>query len=304
MSGYIQVYNWRNVVIGGNSDAISYANETGFNIIHNTLDDVFPFDSTGPGECLELESPLVIDRRNVLYDLNMRGLSPFSNLVSGVLVDLKESQLRVSLKNNLFFFVNFEKLYVFDTTNVVGLPVEVPEVSEYRVFDWFDVKSGMKHDLGQLSYNSDFVKEIYFYISPRIDGNKILKDLVVESLLTGEYVEGIYGVTYAPNRYEGPYGRFFADYFDDMNSLTERLEIVSENNRFPNDVAQLQSAVEEQMILPHPGGESPNTIMDVDDLSGGRKRRRKRKTHKKKTRRKKNRKRRTKKKSRRRRKRR
>ena len=113
-------------------------------------------------------------------------------------------------------------------------------------------------------------------------GLEHLHDMMMESLLTGEYVEGIYGVTYAPNRYEGPYGRFFADYFDDMNSLTERLEIVSENNRFPNSVTQLQSAVEEQIILPHPGGESPNTIMDVDDLSGGRKRRRKKKTRKRK----------------------
>ena len=112
-------------------------------------------------------------------------------------------------------------------------------------------------------------------------GLEHLEEMMMESLLTGEYVEGIYGVTYAPNRNEGPYGRFFADYFDDMNSLTERLEIVSENNRFPNSVTQLQSAVEEQIILPHPGGESPNTIMDVDDLSGGRKRRRKKKTRKK-----------------------
>ena len=112
-------------------------------------------------------------------------------------------------------------------------------------------------------------------------GLEHLEEMMMESLLTGEYVEGIYGVTYAPNRNEGPYGRFFADYFDDMDSLTERLEIVSENNRFPSDVTQLQSAVEEQIILPHPGRESPNTIMDVDDLSGGRKRRRKRKTRKK-----------------------
>lgn len=112
-------------------------------------------------------------------------------------------------------------------------------------------------------------------------GLEFLHSMMMESLLTGEYVEGIYGVTYAPNRNEGQYGRFFANYFDDTDSLTERLQIVSENNRFPNDVTQLQSAVEEQIILPHPGGESPDTIMEVDDLSGGRKRRRKKKTRKK-----------------------
>ena len=112
-------------------------------------------------------------------------------------------------------------------------------------------------------------------------GLEFLHSMMMESLLSEELVDGLYGVTYAPNRDEGIYGRFFADYFENMDILTERLEIVSENNRFPNDVAQLQSAVEEQMILPHPGGESPNTIMDIDDLSGGRKRRRKKKTRKK-----------------------
>jgi len=130
-------------------------------------------------------------------------------------------------------------------------------------------------------------------------GLEFLHSMMMESLLAGEYVEGIYGVTYAPNRNEGQYGRFFADHFYDADILTERLQIVSENNRFPNDVTQLQSAVEEQIILPHPGGESPNTIMDVDDLSGGRKRRRKKKTQNKKSRktgRKKNKRRKTKRK--------
>lgn len=110
-------------------------------------------------------------------------------------------------------------------------------------------------------------------------GLENLKRFLMEAII--EYIDGIHGVTYAPNRPEGQYGRFFPDYFDDMTSLTERLEIVDENNRFPRNMAQLHSAVQEELILTHPGEQSPNTITAIDDLSGGRKKRRKKKTRKK-----------------------
>ena len=110
-------------------------------------------------------------------------------------------------------------------------------------------------------------------------GLENLKRFMMEAII--EYIDGIHGVTYAPNRPEGQYGRFFPDYFDDMTSLTERLEIVDENNRFPRNMAQLHSAVQEELILTHPGEQSPNTITAIDDLSGGRKKRRKKKTRKK-----------------------
>lgn len=131
-------------------------------------------------------------------------------------------------------------------------------------------------------------------------GLEFLEGMMMESLLSEELVDGIYGVTYSPNRDEGIYGRFFLDHFEFKDILTQRLETVDENNRFPSNEAQLQSAVIEQLILPHPGEQSPNTIMDVDDLSGGRKRRRKKKRRK--SRKKKYKKRRTKKKTRKRRK--
>ena len=112
-------------------------------------------------------------------------------------------------------------------------------------------------------------------------GLEFLHDMMMESLVSGEFVDGIYGVTYAPNRDEGQYGRFFADYFEYREILTQRLARVDENNTFPRDISELESAVTEELILPHPGEQSPNTIMDVDDLSGGRKKRRKKKTRKK-----------------------
>ena len=54
---------------------------------------------------------------------------------------------------------------------MAGLPFEDgANFSHYRVLDWFDVKSGMSHGVESIKTNSNFVKEIKFYVSQRLDG--------------------------------------------------------------------------------------------------------------------------------------
>ena len=111
------------------------------------------------------------------------------------------------------------------------------------------------------------------------EGLEKLESQMMESLLNEEYTDGIYGVTYDAARTDaGIYGHFFSDYFDDENSLIERLPAVSNQNRFPDNLNQLESAVAEP--VPY-GLRSPNTIMNVNNLQGGkRKTRRRKSTHK------------------------
>ena len=110
------------------------------------------------------------------------------------------------------------------------------------------------------------------------EGLEKLESQMMESLLNEEYTDGIYGVTYDANRDEGIYGHFFADYFDDENSLIERLPTVSNQNRFPDNLNQLESAVEEPLPF---GLRSPNTIMNINNLQGGRRKKTRRKKSKK-----------------------
>jgi hypothetical protein len=65
------------------------------------------------------------------------------------------------------------------------MPAVLDPCEEYRVADWFDVRSGMKHGESKLMEPSeDFVRNIYFYPSARLDGNHIdKKDLCSESFL-------------------------------------------------------------------------------------------------------------------------
>jgi len=99
----------------------------------------------------------------------------------------------MSISSNIFSrqFLRFSNLRVFDTDNVHGLPFPDFEIEKYRVFDWFAVKSGMKHNHDHFYDDSEFVKKIYFYLSPRIAGNKQYKDLVAESFLTKKQLNDI-----------------------------------------------------------------------------------------------------------------
>ena len=111
------------------------------------------------------------------------------------------------------------------------------------------------------------------------EGLEKLESQMMESLLNEEYTDGIYGVTYDAARTDaGIYGHFFSDYFDDENSLIERLPTVSNQNRFPDNLNQLESAVAEP--VPY-GLRSPNTIMNVNNLQGGRRKKTRRKKSKK-----------------------
>ena len=119
---------------------------------------------------------------------SMRGLSPFGNEIRSIRFDLSNDKVVVTTKSGNMFPIKFQNATIFDLENVYNLPdVFKEEVTGYKVYDWFDVKSGMLHDLEEIEDNeTNFVKKIKFFISTRIDGNKDKKDLVAESFLIKE----------------------------------------------------------------------------------------------------------------------
>jgi hypothetical protein len=124
----------------------------------------------------------------------MQGRDFMGREIESISVNLDENRISVSSKYFRLKNFRYSALTVFDTENIRGLPFEESEIEKYRVFDWFNVRSGTKHDHDFLESESDFAKKIHFYLSPRIDGNKYKKDLVVESFLTKEQ---LYDVDYS-----------------------------------------------------------------------------------------------------------
>ena len=188
------VYKQKEVVIGGNLNAFVYAYEKGCYIIPNTLDCPFAYDPSSSLHDLGIKTSDSLSAWELMaYTLAAKGLNPFVNKVKHIRVNEDEKLLTVNIGTPNLVRVSYDNLRLFDIENISGLsftPKE--EILGYRVFDWFDVRSGMKHNMNFIEdEDSDFVKKIHFFLSERIDGNYDKKDLVSESFLTEDQLQDV-----------------------------------------------------------------------------------------------------------------
>jgi len=118
------------------------------------------------------------------FYLTLGGLNPIADKASSInIVDTGE--LKVFTHKARMAKIKFEKLIVFSDEGIMGLPVPVHfPAKKYKVYDWFDVRRGMRHEYDWIEDNTDFVKEILFYPTDRVDGKQALKDAVSISYLT------------------------------------------------------------------------------------------------------------------------
>lgn len=123
------------------------------------------------------------------YILSLSGNILFSNKIDNI--RLEDKKLNIFTKRARKYIMEYETVYVFDDLNLHGIPDELltKQESMLEIRDWFDVKSGMKHEHTLLTTDSEFVNKIIFYQSDRIDGNHDLKDAVAISYLTKEQLD-------------------------------------------------------------------------------------------------------------------
>ena len=83
--------------------------------------------------------------------------------------------------------VSFETCYYFGDNNCYRL-IDKKQVDKgnYFCYDWIAFNSGGKHEIDFINTEDDFVKDIWFYPSDRIDGKTKVKDACVVSHLTDE----------------------------------------------------------------------------------------------------------------------
>ncbi len=117
--------------------------------------------------------------------LSLAGLCPLGDKVTSV--SISGDILKVIVCNSKMAKYKFSKLHLFDDYSISGLPPALPFISpKLRVFDWFDVRTGMEHQHDILHSPDDFIKEIIFYPSSRFgaqSGERTRKDLVAISHL-------------------------------------------------------------------------------------------------------------------------
>lgn len=126
-----------------------------------------------------------------MVSLSVAGLCPLSDKASNMSVS--DNTLKVVSSTSRMVKYNFKKLHVFDDYKISGLPLRYPqETPTLRVFDWFNVRSGMEHEHDKLISEDDFVKEVIFYPSVRFgnqESGRIRKDLVAISHIHADDLE-------------------------------------------------------------------------------------------------------------------
>ena len=181
-------YQYDTIVIGGGLNAKVYSYYTKCPCICGSNVAPFRFDVLQE----EVVQGLSGQDQNALqswerlnFVLALAGQSPMGDKV--VSINIRDHTLKATALDSRLAKFEFNKLVIFDDTNVYGLPlIREKKVEKSRVLDWFDVRSGMEHQHDYFESEQDFVKEVIFYPSDRFgnqSSGRIRKDLVSVSYL-------------------------------------------------------------------------------------------------------------------------
>ena len=172
---------WPALVVGGDLNAVRFALKNEIPILFSRFPSFHSYEPLGRPESGTLEE----EWAKSSYELFEKCLNPFTNLIESIRVMPDNNRITARTKNNNLYHIKYEKLYLFDLDNVFGLEEYFSrKIIKYRVLDWFDTRSlGVVPDNG-LQLNDDFINNIRFFESCRVDGNTSHRDLVCESLLS------------------------------------------------------------------------------------------------------------------------
>jgi hypothetical protein len=172
-------FSWDTIVIGTSLAAVNFAKETNSPVLFNKEPAFFKFKKLDSGE-LKHEK-----WQSISSDLSFRGLNPFGDKISSIRI--KEDEIDIFC-NNKKYVACYNRIKFFDNDNIENFPFPKVDIKSYRVYDWFRVTSGTKHDHQLLETKDNFVNKIYFF--PKINLPKF-KDCVSESIICSDKLDHI-----------------------------------------------------------------------------------------------------------------
>ena len=190
-----------NVVVGSNLDALMFAFINDYPIFYTEPQQPFRFDYFDPKikldfmgiphekrkhKCLDTKFisgiPKVLLWERLLFLMSMKGLVPLSNLCKKM--RCVKNDIMFSNDYSKILEVNFNKCYYFGDNNSGGFIKRAKlDEQEYICYDYIAFNKGGKHEIDLIYTGDDFVSEIWFYSSDRIDGNTPVRDACAVSKL-------------------------------------------------------------------------------------------------------------------------
>jgi len=194
------------VVVGSSLEALAYSFLNNIPFVCARFDSPYFFERFEPGVDLSVfdfkndivnlktnKSPLQMGAsklrlwEKLYFYLNLSGLCIKSTNVSSLRI--QGDVLKITTSNARLIKVHYNKLNVFDDHNVQGLSIPTTRDEKYVVYDWFQVKSGMKHEYDLIYDEGDFVHKLIFYPSERVAGEHNFKDVIGVSCLDKKQIE-------------------------------------------------------------------------------------------------------------------
>ena len=174
------LYHHKKVVIGNDLSSLIYAHENNLPILQNGLKRPYFFES---GED-------VWERLN--FSLSLAGKKILPKPSESVRINSNE--VFAVTKDGFSCRFQFDNLIIFNDDHIQGLDQpsrRVGDMDKRMVVDWYNVRSGMCHDLKKIETDDNFVNTVHFYPSSRIPGNHDRKDLISVSYLTKKEINSI-----------------------------------------------------------------------------------------------------------------
>lgn len=179
-------YKYAKIVVGGTLNALLYSYNNGLPLIINNFCCPYRFE------------PKKKELWNKLYFLlSLSGLNLLGDKTENIRICNEE--LSITTNDSKVVKIKFNKLIIFDDDSIFGLPLPTEERNKFIVLDWMIAKPCAEHNKKHISTNDNFVKDVHFYPTDRIDGNHLnKKDLMVVSYLTKKQLQDFnYSDTYA-----------------------------------------------------------------------------------------------------------
>jgi hypothetical protein len=199
-------FSFDKIVVGSSLEALTYAYLNNLPLIHTRLQSPHFLDRFNPDQDLSkfgIDNKIKIIKSNdedrsvgikkiflwekLYFNLSLSGQIPLESKCVSLRID--NGTLKASTSKARLAKIKFNELVVFDDNSFIGLGSYNMKDKKYKVYDWFQVRSGMKHEYDVICGDDEFVNKIYFYQSDRIDGNHPFKDAISYSYLTEEQLQ-------------------------------------------------------------------------------------------------------------------
>ena len=192
------------IVIGSSLLAVLYAYVNGLPLFFTKKESPFRFDYLGAG--IDLSSVAIENKSQILHTpdgpmeigtsrlilwerliflLSLRGHLPLANLCHKIRYD--EEGIVCSDEYSKIYEFNFNTCYYCGDSNTFNIASHHDSgAHKYTCYDHIAFHRGGKHELDYISTPDEFVGEIWFYSSDRVDGNTGVKDACIVSKLSAD----------------------------------------------------------------------------------------------------------------------